>query len=163
MGGLFSRPCPTASVVSTSFSHPLCSRGLRVSLYGFRLPLSLHQAGGSHSKSSLFFRLASSPAGSSPSSMCVLHRFRRLKRSEAELVSSIVWSRSREFVFSSISRKCSHLFRSMAGEPVAGLLPGRGSHAYIGMILFAGITILAGSLMVLRTRLHIEPRFLARV
>ena len=51
----------------------------------------------------------------------------------------------------------------MAGEPVAGKLIGTNSQAYVGMILFTGTTIIAGSFFILWTRLRVDPRLLARV
>jgi len=158
------RLCPTVSAVSTLFSHALCSRGYRVSRYGFQLRLSPHQAGGSHSKLLLLSRSASPPAGSLPLSMPALRRFRKPRRLEVELASSIVWFLSRKFASRSISwRGLTRLPRSMAGGPVAGQLPGSSSHTYIGMILFTGTTTIAGSFFVLWTRFRVESRLLARV
>ena len=163
MGESCPRPCPTASVVSTFFSHALCSRESRVLRYGFQLRLPPHKAGGSHSKLPLLSRSASPPAGSLPSSMPALRRFRKPRRSEAELASSIVWFLSRKFASKSIPRKeLTRLLRSMAGGPVAGKLPGSSSHPYIGMILFTGTTTIAGSFFILWTRFRVESRLLAR-
>ncbi|KAF9651599.1 MFS general substrate transporter [Thelephora ganbajun] len=58
---------------------------------------------------------------------------------------------------------CLISFPSMAGGPVAGRLSGNTSHAYIGMILFTGATLIAGSLFVLWTRFRVESRLLVRV
>ncbi|KAJ7215604.1 MFS general substrate transporter [Mycena pura] len=49
------------------------------------------------------------------------------------------------------------------GAPAAGALLEVGKGAYTGMILFAGLTVLAGSFLLLATKLKIDPRPLARV
>jgi hypothetical protein len=53
--------------------------------------------------------------------------------------------------------------RSMVGGPLAGRLLGSHSHAYVGMILFAGATTITGSLFILWTRLRVDSRLFVRV
>ena len=66
-------------------------------------------------------------------------------------------------IYIHLLKELTRLLRSMAGGPVAGKLLGNDSHAYIGMILFTGIMIIAGSFFIFWTRLRVESRLLARV
>ncbi|KAJ7822973.1 MFS general substrate transporter [Mycena olivaceomarginata] len=54
-------------------------------------------------------------------------------------------------------------FPSLVGGPAAGALLEAGKGNYTGMILFAGLTVIAGSFLILFAKLKIDPRFFARV
>jgi predicted MFS family arabinose efflux permease len=54
-------------------------------------------------------------------------------------------------------------FPALVGGPVAGFILTSNNGSYHGMILFAGITMVAGSLLIFGTKLLIDPRVLARV
>ncbi|KAF8192335.1 MFS general substrate transporter [Mycena galopus ATCC 62051] len=54
-------------------------------------------------------------------------------------------------------------FPSLAGGPVAGALLQAGKGQYTGMILFAGLTVIAGSFLIFAARLRIDSRLLSRV
>jgi hypothetical protein len=47
--------------------------------------------------------------------------------------------------------------------PAAGALLEAGNGQYTGMILFAGLTVIAGSFLILAAKLKIDSRFLGRV
>ncbi|KAJ6460074.1 MFS general substrate transporter [Mycena vitilis] len=54
-------------------------------------------------------------------------------------------------------------FPSLVGGPVAGALLQAGKGEYTGMILFAGLTVIAGSFLILAAKLKIDSRLFARV
>ncbi|KAJ7882538.1 MFS general substrate transporter [Mycena olivaceomarginata] len=54
-------------------------------------------------------------------------------------------------------------FPSLVGGPAAGALLEAGNGQYTGMILFAGLTVIAGSFLILAAKLKIDSRFLGRV
>ncbi|KAF9465811.1 MFS general substrate transporter [Collybia nuda] len=54
-------------------------------------------------------------------------------------------------------------FPSLVGGPTAGALLVRANGSYNGMILFSGITVVAGSIFILFSKLNIESRVFARV
>ncbi|KAJ7779428.1 MFS general substrate transporter [Mycena maculata] len=54
-------------------------------------------------------------------------------------------------------------FPSLVGGPVAGQLLEAGKGQYTGMILFAGLTVIAGSFLILAAKLKIDSRLFARV
>ncbi|KAJ6549934.1 MFS general substrate transporter [Mycena capillaripes] len=54
-------------------------------------------------------------------------------------------------------------FPSLVGGPVAGALLQAGRGQYTGMILFAGLTVIAGSFLILAAKLKVDSRLFARV
>ncbi|KAJ7040037.1 MFS general substrate transporter [Mycena alexandri] len=54
-------------------------------------------------------------------------------------------------------------FPSLVGGPAAGALLEAGKGQYTGMILFAGLTVIAGSFLILAAKLKIDSRLFARV
>lgn len=54
-------------------------------------------------------------------------------------------------------------YSSLVGGPVAGALLEAGKGQYTGMILFAGLTVISGSFLILAAKLRIDSRLFARV
>ncbi|KAF7345139.1 putative transporter MCH4 [Mycena sanguinolenta] len=54
-------------------------------------------------------------------------------------------------------------FPALVGGPAAGALLEAGKGQYSGMILFAGLTVITGSLLIFAAKLMIDPRLFARV
>ncbi|KAJ7121840.1 MFS general substrate transporter [Mycena crocata] len=54
-------------------------------------------------------------------------------------------------------------FPSLVGGPAAGALLEAGKGSYTGMILFAGLSVVAGSFLILAAKLKIDSRLFARV